>query len=325
MPSRCPLDWPFSLTVAVLTTQCVLSDLHRRGDAYLGTRLICRKFLRIPCGHAAPVAPSRCLLDLLGTDNPQRFCIAAQDMPLRRQLAQMPDVPSMHINYNCIVLDHPPAAAKVAADQLTRQKLTVSEAEAAWIRSRVAEIRPARAPLRPHRKRAKGPNPLSVKKKRRPVDPRSDRRAGARQPDVMPTGSRTATQRRRQTPAAGASAASPKSAAPSARSVPAAAAGAAPPSSAPSATPLLETATMAAAAAAAPQQPRRQPPRTQTEAQGRRPKPQQPCRDGDVPPYADPTPDSLKRHRRRRPRGHRKPKTPAAVAPPAAAYSPPSR
>jgi len=121
-------------------------------------------------------SPADAILRLVGTNNPEHFFVATQDKRLKRALKAIPGTPLIAATVNGLVLDEPPTKAaagaekpaKAARDQ-ARGDGAVSEKE----RKRLSAVRPdlADAVKRKtsgtpaHKKRAKAPNPLAVKKK----------------------------------------------------------------------------------------------------------------------------------------------------------------
>lgn len=104
------------------------------------------------------------ILAAVGKKNMDHLIIATQDKQLRNRLREVGGVPILYINYNCFVLEAPSkeTIAVVAAKNDDASGITAEE------RALVKKLEPKKEkPVQRKRHKAKGPNPLSMKKKKK--------------------------------------------------------------------------------------------------------------------------------------------------------------
>ena len=138
----------------------------------MGAKLIAKRFENRKCHHHVPVSASECLLSCIGDKNNLHFLLATQDFALKDAVGLVPGVPILSIYHNCLVLEKPSETCIKLADKSKTKKMSMPDAE----RSRLNRISEAVAPkienpaVAPKvigkRKPIKGPNPLSMKKKK---------------------------------------------------------------------------------------------------------------------------------------------------------------
>ncbi|KAG1757392.1 Fcf1-domain-containing protein [Suillus lakei] len=128
--------------VKPMITQCCMHELYLQGQ-----------FERRKCNHREAIPGDE------WDTNKHRYVVATQSQSLRNGLRIIPAVPVVHINRAVMVLE-PPSEATLKAKELTEeQSLRPSTPELATV--------PQDKPVLKKRKGPKGPNPLSVKKKKK--------------------------------------------------------------------------------------------------------------------------------------------------------------
>lgn len=100
----------------------------------------------------------------VGKDNPHHYFIATQDVELRRKLRRIPGVPLLYINRNTLVLEGVSDDSRDQAEQIGAEKAQPTKYEKSVLESLGKAELSITAPKKPKRK-IKGPNPLSCKKK----------------------------------------------------------------------------------------------------------------------------------------------------------------
>ncbi|KAG1755104.1 Fcf1-domain-containing protein [Suillus paluster] len=146
--------------VKPMITQCSMQELYLQGKERQPAVDFAKTFERRKCNHREAIPGDECLLSVIGDTNKHRYVVATQSQSLRNSLRIIPAVPVVHINRTVMVLE-PPSEATLKAKELTEeQSLRPSAPELATV--------PQVKPVQKKRKGPKGPNPLSVKKKKLP-------------------------------------------------------------------------------------------------------------------------------------------------------------
>ncbi|KAI0724472.1 Fcf1-domain-containing protein [Cerioporus squamosus] len=148
-------------TVKPMITQCCIHELYLQGKEQQPAVDLAKTFERRKCNHREAIPGDECLSSVVGETNKHRYVLATQSQELRQKLRAIPAVPIVHINRSVMILE-PPSDATLRAKALEEEKaLHPTAPEAAKL--------PTTAPTEPPRKKKKGPkgpNPLSVKKKK---------------------------------------------------------------------------------------------------------------------------------------------------------------
>eukprot|EP00128_Syssomonas_multiformis_P011760 Colp12_sorted_trinity150504_noHs@16202 len=151
----------------LMTTKCVLAELDLLGDQFLGAKLIAKRYEIRRCKHQeSPVPATECIASIIGESNEFRYMVASQDKELRKKLSTVPGVPTLFINYNCILLESPSKASEHAAKQSTLAKIMPTAKEQAVLTKEKTQLNPETEVETKKRKRPKAPNPLSCQKKK---------------------------------------------------------------------------------------------------------------------------------------------------------------
>jgi len=146
--------------VKPMITQCCIHELYLQGKAQQPAVDLAKMFERRKCNHKVVIPGDDCVLSVTGDANKHRYVIATQSHGLRTKLRSIPGTPILHINRSVMVLE-PPSEATMRAKALMEAKaLAPSTSEAVKLRTEEPEF------VRKARRGPKGPNPLSVKKKK---------------------------------------------------------------------------------------------------------------------------------------------------------------
>lgn len=178
-------------------TRCVIAELKKLGESFSETLAAARKLDSAKCNHEPLKSGADCLEGLVEGGNVDHFWVATQDTELRKKLRQAPSVAIVFSQNNFLVLEPPSEKQLASAHASEAQRIHATEREYRIIEARerkkeaiTAELEPGSVSLsedgkfgsnfdthwqkksigvkdRPQfkRKQAKGPNPLSCKKK----------------------------------------------------------------------------------------------------------------------------------------------------------------
>ncbi|KIY45422.1 Fcf1-domain-containing protein, partial [Fistulina hepatica ATCC 64428] len=148
--------------VKPMITQCCIHELYIAGKFQQPAVDLAKTFERRKCNHREPIPGDDCMVSVIGDANKHRYVVATQSQPLRVLLRGVPGVPIVHVNRSVTILE-PPSDVTLRHKALTEdqaQEASTSE------RALVAPVDGNAPPPRKKRKGPKGPNPLSVKKKK---------------------------------------------------------------------------------------------------------------------------------------------------------------
>lgn len=137
---------------------CILSDAEARKAS---------KRLRVhQCGHdEEPVSASECLMSQVDQNNQEHFFIATQDRNLQNKIIRQPAGAVLFATVNGIQMEMPSEKQKSHVIQQVQKKMMPGEVER---QSNMVESENDQRPGMRYRgvKKAKGPNPLSMKRKK---------------------------------------------------------------------------------------------------------------------------------------------------------------
>jgi len=151
--------------VKPMITQCCIVELYKLGPTEQEAVDLAKSFERRKCNHREAISSDECIASVVGEANKHRYVIACQSQPMRVRLRSIPGVPIVHLNRSVMVLE-PPSDATLEAKRDTEEKALLPSAP-----ERGQVVGPgAEEPPKKKRKGPKGPNPLSVKKKKVKTD-----------------------------------------------------------------------------------------------------------------------------------------------------------
>ena len=157
--------------VKLLTTPCVVIETETLGHTVFGAMIIIKQFAIHQCGHTGkPVPGSLCLKSMLGTKNPSRYFIATQDRELQAVAREIPGTPLIYLHQKAPTLEHPSTASEHVAHIGMQEKFRVSEDAGkilTTLKKQKLGITEINNEERRKKKKIKGPNPLSCKKKQK--------------------------------------------------------------------------------------------------------------------------------------------------------------
>lgn len=151
----------------ILTTNCCLKELEKIGSPVYGALNILRQFPSKPCGHVEPIPAIHCLLSILKKGNPGKFLLSTVDPELTEKARNIAGVPLIFLHGSTMVLEKPTNKSIEIAEQETKNSVVMDE-EIGRLRDLKKREGLVKDPIRKVRKKkkAKGPNPLAMKKKK---------------------------------------------------------------------------------------------------------------------------------------------------------------
>lgn len=154
-----------------MITQCCMQALY---DSKNQSAIdIAKQFERRRCNHREAIDPSLCVQSIVNIEgvNKHRYVVAAQNYELRVKLRKVPGVPLIFMNRAVMVMEPISEATSKYSEAFERKKLTagLNDAKYTGIVPKESEVELKEAVQQPapkKRKGPKGPNPLSIKKKK---------------------------------------------------------------------------------------------------------------------------------------------------------------
>ncbi|KAJ7786007.1 Fcf1-domain-containing protein [Mycena metata] len=168
--------------VKPMITQCCIHELYLLGKTQQPAVDLAKTFERRKCNHREPIPGEECLTSVVGETNKHRYVVATQSQPLRVKLRSIPAVPIVHVNRSVMVLEPPSDATIRSKEHTEEQALHPTGSEKQVLAGPSTSTEPPRK-----KKGPKGPNPLSVKKKKvdsTPKPPAKDKGKGKEKPTV---------------------------------------------------------------------------------------------------------------------------------------------
>ena len=170
-------------TCDLLVPTIVLDELKKIGDPVKETLYQAETFKKHKYGKGD--TPSEVILDIIGQFNRNRFVVCTQDTELRHELQKIPGVPLIYMNKASIVIEPPSLTSKSELERREQKKSEPKREERRRLQEKMdgaslssagkqhanhGSVNPLNLTGKKHGiKRAKEPNPLSVKKKKKRV------------------------------------------------------------------------------------------------------------------------------------------------------------
>lgn len=146
--------------------------MNDAGPAVYGALVIVKQFPLRKCGHEKyPISASKCLLSLVRGQNPEHYITATQDFDVMAKLAARPCCPILSLKGNAVTLAKPSLMSRDLAQTAVHEvQMGIADQEVAQVRELAAKelgLNQNEGVKRKKRK-VRGPNPLSCKKKKTP-------------------------------------------------------------------------------------------------------------------------------------------------------------
>lgn len=170
--------------VAAFTTKCVSHELQEMGKDVVDTLHACRGLKLHKCEHAEPLSASECLLEQVGTMNNDHWWVATQDERVHQSLKKLPNAPVFRMSINGVVLQTPSKKSKLCREKAVTELMHISSWEKDAEVMQELKFNERRRTASGKKRKAKGPNPLSCKKKKTagPIVKESSKAKGSKRP-----------------------------------------------------------------------------------------------------------------------------------------------
>jgi len=156
-----------------MITQCCIHKLYLSKDQRAID--LAKSFERRKCNHKDPIDPIDCINSIVNIDgvNKHRYLVASNNYELRKKLRKIPGVPMVFMNRSVMVMEPLSEASKKFSENVESAKLTggLNDIHHGKIKEEEEKTETQEAPVLKKRKSPKGPNPLSVKKKKVQAEP----------------------------------------------------------------------------------------------------------------------------------------------------------
>ncbi|GFZ51289.1 rRNA-processing protein utp23 [Saitozyma sp. JCM 24511] len=168
-----------------MITQCCIEALYALGKPGQPIVNVAKTFERRRCNHREAIAPDECIKDVVGPTNKHRYVLALQSPKLLSALDPIPGLPIIHFNPRGVLVLSPPGTATVREKNRVEEERRMeggkvlegvvdggnvvgggdtADVGGPRVGPGVGAITVSAGPSR--RSRVKGPNPLSMKKKK---------------------------------------------------------------------------------------------------------------------------------------------------------------
>ncbi|EIW69255.1 hypothetical protein TREMEDRAFT_17689, partial [Tremella mesenterica DSM 1558] len=158
--------------IKIMITQCSIQSLYSLGPSHQPLIEFAKSFERRKCNHRLPLSSHECLTDVIGPNNKHRYILAAQAYGLRKDLEKVPGLPVVHFNPKGVLVLSPFSEAslkvKTGLEEQRRgegEEIEVGVDKNIILPAGTGTIRSAGLG-EANGASGKGPNPLSVKKKK---------------------------------------------------------------------------------------------------------------------------------------------------------------
>ena len=170
--------------VILTIPSCIFHEVQSIENKIPGLLKLLSQYKIVECTHGLQ-SPTNCIRDYIGNKNQSKYFVATQDNFLRIQLRNIPGVPIIFFDQNMLLMDKPSKVSIESAerrenlkeDPKKKEKKILSEKKDEIKDFLLSEFKESKYYKRKQeefklnklmgniRKKAKGPNPLSVKKK----------------------------------------------------------------------------------------------------------------------------------------------------------------
>ena len=169
----------FGGAVKLMTTPCIQSELQAYDrENEVSAAFVARRFEVRRCQHEkGKMTGSECIRDLISSKNPHHYCVAGQDLELRKELRKVAGVPLIFILRDTVVMEAPTDKTVAMTKGIEQKKLKkvdlkiikkVTDQIVSSVKTN-EDADDSAKPSKPKNKKKKkikqkNPNPLSCKK-----------------------------------------------------------------------------------------------------------------------------------------------------------------
>ncbi|XP_047319046.1 rRNA-processing protein UTP23 homolog [Impatiens glandulifera] len=196
-PASTALSNVLGANVKVFTTRCVLAELKSLGESYAESFEVARDLMIARCDHEKRHSAVSCIMEVVGDKNTEHFFVATQDADLRKNCQQVPGVPVVFGLRNALLLETPSVSQRQFVKFTEEDRSHMSELEFKMLEkiekgmdedenepqnvetAMLSNVKGGGKGIEEKdkaqfkRKKPKGPNPLSCKKRKHAEAPHS--------------------------------------------------------------------------------------------------------------------------------------------------------
>ncbi|XP_062084230.1 uncharacterized protein LOC133790574 [Humulus lupulus] len=179
--------------VKLFTTRCIIAELKRLGPSYTDALEAARSLITARCPHEELKGGDACIADIIGKTNAEHFFLATTDYGLREKFREIPNTPIIYASQNAVLLESPSPFQRSCIKKMEEERSHMSSLEQKILankgiskeenddsekegtedeqtvkRKKVNKGLEMKDKVQFKRNRAKGPNPLSCLKKKKP-------------------------------------------------------------------------------------------------------------------------------------------------------------
>jgi U3 small nucleolar RNA-associated protein 23 len=172
--------------VHLIIPSCIVNELKEIEEKIPGIVALVSRYKIEECQHGQNLSPDNCIKSYIGKKNPKKYFVATQDSFLRLQLRKIVGVPLLFFDQNMILIDKPSKVSVEASEKREGLKEAPKQFEKKVLKEKEKEIKEWQEEeykkskeykteseqikinklMGRIRKKAKGPNPLSCKRKK---------------------------------------------------------------------------------------------------------------------------------------------------------------
>ncbi|XP_066153761.1 rRNA-processing protein UTP23 homolog [Euwallacea fornicatus] len=152
--------------IKFITTQCAIIEMENLGSKLHGALVILKNYVVHKCGHEDSAIPAfECLSNMISRGNPNHYIVCTQDRDLQDKIRNLVAAPLLYLHVKTPVLEQP-SEVSVKWTEHKNDGFGQQEAE------KIAKLKELEGVVTNEEKikrkrRKKGPNPLSCKKKQK--------------------------------------------------------------------------------------------------------------------------------------------------------------
>ena len=111
--------------VKLLTTKCCIEECGPKKLGLYGAEVILKQFGIHKCAHEEDTKPAmKCLKNMVGTENKNRYFVATQDPELREKCRKVPGTPILYLHHSAPVLEKPSDMSENQAQNTLEARMT---------------------------------------------------------------------------------------------------------------------------------------------------------------------------------------------------------
>ncbi|KAJ8470478.1 hypothetical protein OPV22_024821 [Ensete ventricosum] len=153
----------------LFTTRCIIGELRSLGESHSEALEAAQQLITARCDHEKRIGASACVESVIGATNSEHFFVATQDADMRKKFREVPGVPVIYGLRNSLFIEQPSTQQREYA-RSTEEKRLHMVTEGTQLTKNISTTKRMLGVAEKSkfkRKRAKGPNPLSCKKKKK--------------------------------------------------------------------------------------------------------------------------------------------------------------